>query len=78
MTNKQFNIRNLPELTAVQIDELCAKLGMTKTQLVIMAIDRLHQRELRPDITFTVSVKGENHTFNKQEDAERFIKNLKN
>jgi len=48
MTNKQFNIRNLPELTAVQIDELCAKLGMTKTQLVIMAIDRLYQQEVKP------------------------------
>lgn len=47
MTNKQFNIRNLPELTAVQIDELCAKLGMTKTQLVIIAIDRLYQQETK-------------------------------
>ena len=41
----QFNIRNLPELTDKQIEELCAKTGMTKTQLVIMAIDRLYQQE---------------------------------
>lgn len=44
----QFNIRNLPVLTDKQIDELCAKLGMTKTQLVIMAIDRLYQQEVNP------------------------------
>ena len=43
--SKQFNIRNLPELTAKQLDELTAKLDMTKTQLVIMAIDRLYQQE---------------------------------
>ncbi|MCB1902302.1 MAG: hypothetical protein KDH16_23645 [Rhodocyclaceae bacterium] len=41
----QFNIRNLPKITAKQIEELCKKLGMTKTQLVIMAIDRLYQKE---------------------------------
>lgn len=44
----QFNIRNLPALTDKQIDELCAQLGMTKTQLVIMAIDRLYQQEINP------------------------------
>ncbi len=47
-TNRQFNIRNLPELTAKQLDELIDKLGMTKTQLVIMAIDRLYQQEVKP------------------------------
>lgn len=45
--SKQFNIRNLPEHTARQIDELCAQLGMTKTQLVITAIDRLYQQEVK-------------------------------
>jgi hypothetical protein len=45
--SKQFNIRQLPEITAQQIDELCAKMGITKTQLVIMAIDRLHQQEIK-------------------------------
>jgi hypothetical protein len=47
MTNKQFNIRNLPEHTAQQIDELCAKMGMTKTQLVLLAIERLYQQETK-------------------------------
>lgn len=47
MTNKQFNIRNLPERTARQIDELCAKTGMTKTQLVLLAIERLYQEETK-------------------------------
>lgn len=42
----QFNIRNLPKLTDRQIDELAEKLGMTKTQLVIMAVDRLYQQEV--------------------------------
>jgi hypothetical protein len=46
----QFNIRNLPALTDKQIDELCAQLGMTKTQLVIMAIDRLYQQEIKMTI----------------------------
>lgn len=47
MSNKQFNIRNLPEITAQQINELTAKLGITKTQLVIMAIDRIYQEETK-------------------------------
>ncbi len=47
--NKQFNIRNLPEHTARQIDELCAKMGMTKTQLVLLAIERLYQQEVQSE-----------------------------
>lgn len=42
----QFNIRNLPLLTDRQMAELAEKLGMTKTQLVIMAVDRLYQQEV--------------------------------
>ena len=41
----QLNIRKLPQITAQQIDELTAKLGTTKTQLVIMAIDRMYQEQ---------------------------------
>ena len=41
----QFNIRDLPELTARQITQLMAQTGMTKTQLVITAIDRMYQQE---------------------------------
>ena len=47
--SKQFNIRNLPEHTARQIDELCARMGVTKTQLVLLAIERLHQKEINDD-----------------------------
>lgn len=42
----QFNIRNLPVLTDRQIATLTDKLGCTKTQLVIVAIDRLYQQEM--------------------------------
>jgi len=41
----QFNIRDLPERTATQIENLTARLGYTKTQLVIIAIDRMFQQE---------------------------------
>jgi hypothetical protein len=41
----QFNIRDLPDGTAWQIDQLTARLGYTKTQLVIIAIDRMFQQE---------------------------------
>ena len=41
----QLNAR-LPELTHKQLDELIIATGMTKTQLLILAIDRL-ARELR-------------------------------
>ena len=41
----QFNIRDLPDGTAQQIDQLASRLGYTKTQLVIIAIDRMFQQE---------------------------------
>jgi hypothetical protein len=41
---KQINIR-MPELTRQQLVDLAAMTGMSTTQLVIMAVDRLH-REL--------------------------------
>jgi hypothetical protein len=44
---KQLNAR-LPELSHDQIDELCEEYGLTKTQILILAIDRLH-RDLLPD-----------------------------
>lgn len=37
---KQFNAR-LPQHTLVQIDALAERLGMTKTQVLILAVDRL-------------------------------------
>jgi hypothetical protein len=41
----QFNIRDLPDGTALQINQLTTRLGYTKTQLVIIAIDRMFQQE---------------------------------
>lgn len=43
----QFNAR-LPALTHGQIDELSAAYGLTKTQTIILAVDRL-ARELHAD-----------------------------
>ena len=40
----QMNIR-LPEMTRQQLVDLAAMTGMSTTQLVIMAVDRMH-REL--------------------------------
>jgi hypothetical protein len=45
--NEQFNVR-LPGNTWEQIDLLCSTYGLTKTQLTILAIDRL-TRDLNPD-----------------------------
>lgn len=42
----QFNIRDLPDGTAQQIEQLTTRLGYTKTQLVIIAIDRMFQQEV--------------------------------
>jgi hypothetical protein len=46
-TSSQFNVR-LPLLTHNQIDGLSADYGLTKTQVVIVAVDRL-ARELQAD-----------------------------
>lgn len=43
---KQKNIR-LPALTQQQIEELCAKTGMTITHIIIAAVDRMHAEEIR-------------------------------
>ncbi len=40
--SQQVNVR-LPKLTRDQIDELSQTHGLTKTQVVILAIDRLSQ-----------------------------------
>jgi len=45
--NEQFNVR-LPGNTWDQIDLLCGTYGLTKTQLTILAIDRL-TRDLNPE-----------------------------
>lgn len=45
-TSKQLNVR-LPSHTHKQLDRLVAKLGMTKTQVLILAIDRLDSEEER-------------------------------
>ena len=44
MAHEFLNVR-LPRFTAQQIDRLCEHLGVTKTQLVVLAIDR-RMREL--------------------------------
>jgi hypothetical protein len=41
----QFNIRNLPDMTAQQIEWLAAHAGLTKTQIVIAAVDRFYRSE---------------------------------
>lgn len=46
-TSSQFNAR-LPHLTHDQISQLAEDYGMTKTQVVIIAVDRL-ARELQAD-----------------------------
>jgi hypothetical protein len=46
-TSSQFNAR-LPRLTHEQISELSEAYGLTKTQVVILAIDRL-TRDLKSD-----------------------------
>jgi hypothetical protein len=43
--HRQMNVR-LPDLTLDQIERLCAKLGATKAQVIILAVDRMAQREL--------------------------------
>lgn len=39
-TSSQFNAR-LPQLTHAQINDLAATHGLTKTQVIILAVDRL-------------------------------------
>ncbi len=46
MTTKQFNTR-IPQITQEQLDQIIDKYGLTKTQVIIMAIDRL-SRDLYP------------------------------
>ena len=45
--SNQFNAR-LPQLTHDQIDELVQDHGLTKTQVIILAVDRL-TRELKAE-----------------------------
>jgi hypothetical protein len=46
MPTKQLNTR-IPEITQEQIDEIANEYGLTKTQILILAIDRL-SRDLYP------------------------------
>lgn len=46
MTRQQINLR-IGDLTASQIDALIEQTGMTKTQVVTVAIDRMHREEVR-------------------------------
>lgn len=47
MSTTQYNVR-LPDATARQIQHLIESTGMTQTQLMIVAIDRMfHQEELK-------------------------------
>lgn len=43
----QFNTR-IPDITVEQIDNIASEYGLTKTQVLILAIDRLH-RQLLPN-----------------------------
>jgi hypothetical protein len=47
MPTKQLNTR-IPEITQEQIDQIADKYGLTKTQILILAIDRL-ARDLYPN-----------------------------
>ncbi len=51
---KQFNTR-LPELTHNQIDEIAEIHDLTKTQILIIAIDRLYQQLQSPKIDLELS-----------------------
>lgn len=46
MTTQQINVR-IPMMTQGQIDAVSEKYGLTKTQIVILAVDRL-TRDLYP------------------------------
>lgn len=48
----QFNAR-LPQLTHTQINELSERYGFTKTQVIILAVDRL-SRDLEAEIPETI------------------------
>jgi predicted DNA-binding protein len=41
--SRQYNVR-LPRLTQTQLEELAAATGLTTTQTVIVAIDRMHHQ----------------------------------
>lgn len=41
---KQLNVR-IPPITQAQLSELLTKTGMTVTQIVVVAIDRMARRE---------------------------------
>lgn len=45
---KQFNVR-LPAISQQQLKELEEKTGLLQTQLIIMALDRLHNEECRKE-----------------------------
>ena len=47
-TSSQFNAR-LPQLTHAQINDLAAMHGLTKTQVIIVAVDRL-ARDLNAEL----------------------------
>ena len=48
----------LPQMTAYQIETLCARLGLTKTQLVIVAMDRM-MRDTEQGTLSPETVQGE-------------------
>lgn len=46
MANPQTSIR-LPKSVKEQLEALCIHLGMTKTQVLIVAVERLAKQELK-------------------------------
>lgn len=47
MTTQQKNYR-LPSHTIKQLEALIEKMGATETQIIILAVDRLAQQEIKP------------------------------
>lgn len=52
--SKQFNVR-IPELTERQLDDLTGGFGLTKTQVVLIAITMLHSHTF-PDKDWKQSI----------------------
>lgn len=46
MSDLQQKNYRLPSLTIAQLKALVERTGMTETQLIIMALDRLHREEM--------------------------------
>lgn len=66
MSNEQFNAR-LPKHTHDQMTEIANEYGLTKTQIVILAIDRLHL-QLLPNADWMQALTERDETIIKDSD----------